>query len=671
MADWWDAHPVAAVSPSSASAPAPAAAAGNWWEAHPQASSIASTAPPSPPEAAPKPETPITADNVVRSTARGVPILGGLADKLNAATYAGLQPIERRALTALGFPADETISNAENFADRYSENLGKEQGKDAGFDESHPAVSTAAKIAGGVASTIPLAATGIGAKVLGLGTKNLPASMAAASAGGAAINAADAATRGEDIGTGAKWGLIGGALAPIAGRVIGGVAAKLFGPGSNVAETSAAGKALLRAAADDGITPENISSKLDALGPQGMIADLGPNLRSQVEALHNVPGANQEIIGTALSKRAGASSDRLNDLLDNTIGPSVDTDELGRRISTFQKAQADPLYDKVRASPVEQTPALQEVLSRPYVGVAYQKGVKMAQLRGTDVAAQPMAALDATKQALDDMVSTAKRSGRNNFAGALMDARDKLVTELDRQVPAYADARDAYAGPAAVKDAIETGSNIFSKNMTPEAVAAEAARMSQSEKIGLLAGARRSLSDKISQTGNGTTATRTLLQSGWNQPKIAAIIGDEQAGNLFSGLDRENTFTQTHNVQRDPRTAARLAASKEFPSEFENPEAPDLDMTMTGIAGAAARKAYSSAAGTVLKARRAADNVAAAKALTATGADRNAFVDAFIRHPMVRAEISARRQAIAHSSAFSALPTAAAGALTPSNPQSP
>lgn len=168
-------------------------------------------APAAPPT--PAPTEGITPTNVVRSMARGVPIIGGLADKANAATYAALSPL---------LPGDTTVSQAPSFSERYAANLEKEKQKDTGYAEQHPVANIAGELTGGIGATLPVAATATGAKLLGITGKSLPSMIAAGGASGAGIGALDAATRGQDVGTGAAFGSLFGALAPPVGRAIGG-----------------------------------------------------------------------------------------------------------------------------------------------------------------------------------------------------------------------------------------------------------------------------------------------------------------------------------------------------------------------------------------------------------------------------------------------------------------
>jgi len=161
----------------------------------------------------------IGVNNLVRSAAEGIPVLGGLANKANAAINAGLAPVMNPLF------AEKDQLKGGSFGERYAESLATQEGMSKKFEAEHPIASTAANITGGVAATLPLAATATGARLLGLTGRTLPAQVAQGAASGAGINAADAAVRGENpLTAGMVGGAIGGA-APAVARGVGALAA--------------------------------------------------------------------------------------------------------------------------------------------------------------------------------------------------------------------------------------------------------------------------------------------------------------------------------------------------------------------------------------------------------------------------------------------------------------
>jgi hypothetical protein len=151
---------------------------------------------------------PVSANNVVRQAATGVPIIGGLLNKANAATNAALAPV----LNPL-FNQKDQLSEP-TYAERYAHSLKDQEGVDKQFEEQHPIVSTAAQLAGGVASMLPVGATALGARALGIEGGSLLGRIGMSAATNAGIGATDAAVKGENVADGAMFGAAAGALGP-------------------------------------------------------------------------------------------------------------------------------------------------------------------------------------------------------------------------------------------------------------------------------------------------------------------------------------------------------------------------------------------------------------------------------------------------------------------------
>lgn len=160
-----------------------------------------------------KKDSGISVDNVARQVAKGVPIVGELANKANAATYAALGPL---------FPTDNTVSQAPTFGERYSENIDRQHKQDRAFEDEHPIVSTAANIAGGVGSLGGVMARApAAAEMLGMTGSSLPKMAAKGAVSGAALSGGDAALRGDDVTSAAMLGAALGGGAPVVGAGIG------------------------------------------------------------------------------------------------------------------------------------------------------------------------------------------------------------------------------------------------------------------------------------------------------------------------------------------------------------------------------------------------------------------------------------------------------------------
>jgi hypothetical protein len=157
---------------------------------------------------------PSMVEGLGRAAARGVPIVGGALNKLEAATNAALAP----ALNRLFDEKDQL--QEPTFGGRYEHSLRDQEGKDKAFETEHPIANAVAEIGGGIASMGGAAATQVGSKLLGLTAKTLPGMMVRGGVSGGIIDATDAAVRGENpVAAGAGGALIS-AVAPAAGRLV-------------------------------------------------------------------------------------------------------------------------------------------------------------------------------------------------------------------------------------------------------------------------------------------------------------------------------------------------------------------------------------------------------------------------------------------------------------------
>ena len=165
----------------------------------------------------------VSVENIGRALARSVPVAGSFLDELDAATNATLAPL----LDPLLPDSFEKLPE-KTWQDRYNHALAIQRGKDTAFDTEHPNLSAGIQLGGGLAATIPLAATATGAKLLGLTADTLPRAVATGMASGLGLGAATGFGNGEGgfenrLGSAAIDGLIGAVLGggvPVVGAMV-------------------------------------------------------------------------------------------------------------------------------------------------------------------------------------------------------------------------------------------------------------------------------------------------------------------------------------------------------------------------------------------------------------------------------------------------------------------
>lgn len=168
-----------------------------------------------------KPVSKVGLTDIARSAATGVPVLGGLANKANAATAALFSPVIE---PLMGDSPENVYTPGSTIRERYAKSLAMQEARDKKFAEESPVTDTAAKIVGGVAGTIPLVLRA--PKAFGL-VGTLPQQVTRSATSSAGLSAADAAVRGEDVAEAAGVGGALGAAGPLVARGIGKVIDKV------------------------------------------------------------------------------------------------------------------------------------------------------------------------------------------------------------------------------------------------------------------------------------------------------------------------------------------------------------------------------------------------------------------------------------------------------------
>lgn len=420
----------------------------------------------------------------------------------------------------------------------------------------------AAGVGGVGGAVLPLMGAGVAVPAVGriLGMSgSLGSQMLAGGLSTAAISAADTKARGGDW-SDVGWNAVAGGAAGTAAPLV----FKGLGAGWNALTRQGVPKGAANVAsamADDGISPSGLSRALAQLGPDATVMDLGPNLQSLAGGLASVRGPAQKVLRDTVEARAAGGPTRMAADIAKTLGAGPELGQLTESIISAQKAAADPLYTAVRNVPVPMQGNIKLVADTPLGKRAFAAGMEMAANDGGPVGTMTIGVLDYTKRALDDIASAAARQGQNNAARQARDMARLLAAEGDKLAPGYQAAREAFAGPAAVLEAIETGRGTFKGDMSPAELQRTLANLTASEKDAFLQGAQTAVADMLGNSANDVASVRSLLRKPYNEAKMRALIGNEATDELLRAVDRELMFGQTANaVARSSETARRMNA---------------------------------------------------------------------------------------------------------------
>lgn len=234
---------------------------------------------------------------------------------------------------------------------------------------------------------------------------------------------------------------------------------------------------------------------------------------------------------------------------------------------------------------------------------------------------------------LDDAIEAAVRAGRSNQARVLSDVRSRVVAGLDEATGGlYHDARSQFRSDSAIINALDDGRQLFNKATRPDDVLALVQQMPAAERDAFRISARDAIDEVMGNARNDALSARSLLSKDWNQQKLTALVGRQQADELLSILDRETRFAETYSAtQRGSQTRERIAAGKEFPSKVETPDVPSVaGRTIMGTLEQLGRGAIRSTRSASQARRIGREASDAASLLTAQGSSRDRIVQALM-----------------------------------------
>jgi hypothetical protein len=492
------------------------------------------------------------------------------------------------------------------------------RGAKAEFAQNRPWESGIETFAGGMAPAAasggamllePVAARGVGA-VAGPLVTAARAAMQSAPQG--AIQSVGESESRDPIEL-AKAAAIGGTLAGVMGGATSGIGQAGMGIARNIAARTTQGgaisdaqrelaKALQRDVPYGSIfdrtgsisTPAGRGmARLETLGPEARVIDVGgANTRALGDVLATLPGRAKQGFERAITERQTGRAGRLMTAADEALGTSGK--QYAPTIEALvqeRSAAAGPLYQQLQGVQVQIDNDLFGLLRRAGKE-AMGKSQRLARLAGEDQLALtnalqetrdavtnatvsgkpiPFTSLDHVKQSLYDLERAYAAKGEKGEAAAFGNLRRDLTAKLDQMSPKdasgnsiYAQAREAYAGPSQIADAVEAGRGALSEK-TPE-LAALIGSLSQSEQEGFRVGVLQALREKT-----GTEAGQTSLLKMWKEPgtsdKLRLLFGNDYR-QFAAAVAKERNLKAMEQVGRGSQTAGRLAAAEDLGADL-------------------------------------------------------------------------------------------------------
>lgn len=381
-----------------------------------------------------------------------------------------------------------------------------------------------------------------------------PATYRAAAAAGAAQGALQPVGTGDSRAVNTAVGAAGGTGAR---ALVGGVSAGARAVSRAFeAPQRTAGRLVTEALERANISPSEAVRRLAELGPEARLVDLDESLAGLARATTSRPGqaAARSTARDFLEERAAGQRNRF---IETTgLGDVTEFKQAMRQFMTQRHSEASALYREAYDAPLDlTTPGFTTLLERPTMKAVLRAAERNLLDEGSDLG--HVRVMDAAARSLSDKVGAALRAGAKDKARRFSSMRNALLAEVDRQVPAFAQARGIYAGEAQMRDAAQLGRNLFTRRLDLDDAERMIEAMGDGERASFQRGVLRGLVDKLDAVATGKDATGQLVDSPRDREILRLAFPDKAAlDRLLAGAERESTFARTRAVVKGPAAAS-------------------------------------------------------------------------------------------------------------------
>lgn len=335
----------------------------------------------------------------------------------------------------------------------------------------------------------------------------------------------------------------------------------------------------------------NIRNSLQEAADLGLpytLADTSPQMRLLAgSATRKAPNA-RELAESTIDPRSLGQADRFTQAINRDLGPTANADQVARDLTAKARREAGPLYDSFNASqPQPITPKMLELFQTP-VG-------KKAMARAQAIAANERIPLDPRnlgpreidyfKRGLDDVLESGRDpvTGRipyNEQTRAIEGVRQEFLAEADQLYPTYAPARQAYAGPAQMKDALNLGRE--GPKLSNDDVTQAIGRMGPSEQDMFRLGYRSSLAERAANMSDSGNPWLSMTGAPAKRDNLTTLFPGGADRFLRQAALEKNMGKTAQELLGGSPTAARQAMDQTFDSGFGEAVADGAGALLTG-----------------------------------------------------------------------------------------
>jgi hypothetical protein len=505
----------------------------------------------------------------------------------------GLDSFGRGAADMMSFGLADEIAAAGGAATgiggefgNYDRNLRVQRITQDQRDMADPVASTAGRIAGGVTQGVGLAKNGITLMGRLPASAGLGARVGAGAAEGAAYGGAYGLGSGEGVsdrlsqgaGGAAAGALIGGAIPAVVAGAKAAAKPVVDAVGARINPGKYASQKIAERLSNSNMTVEQAARRMEDSGLS--LADVGgKTTRNLLRTAANIPGKGADRISTQLALRQMGQGDRLKAVVGQTLADPDGYLAAKDSIAETAKRLAKPLYDQAYKTPVHYSETLEGILQTPAGKSALAKAEELAaneqvpfQQLFINVADDGKSATarrvpdtrgwDYIKRAMDDMIDSGTDSitkKATNDARIITSLKNKMLEEIDRVNPAYAQARKVWGGQQSLDKALEFGRDAMKQS--PEAVRRQIAKYGPAEKEAARAGAAEWIRNAIDQRNFTQNAILKFFSNRQQYKNLRSLFdNDEQFKTFRQAVFAEAKKRSTYEaVKGNSTTAAQMA----------------------------------------------------------------------------------------------------------------
>lgn len=452
-----------------------------------------------------------------------------------------------------------------------------------------------AEIGGGIATPAALASKGVTlagrfGSGAAQGAKGLAARAGLLGVEGAGYGAVSAVGNDTDVGTGMLYGGIGGAAVPVVGGFLR-AAAKPVADAVR-ARVNPAGFATEKVAERLGnMSPQQAANRM-AANPGSSLADVGgPSARTLLRTATNIPGKAKDAVNARLTLRQFGQGDRLKDAIGKTFADPDGYLAAKDKIAEDAMKLASPVYQQAYARPVHFSETLEGILETPAGKQALrhaetlagneQAPFKQMFVNILDDGGQVVRRVpdtrgwDYIKRSMDDMIEAQRDSITKKYTNEgriLIGLRNKMLDEVDRLNPTYAQARSIWAGKAELDDALEAGRDVF--KASPAGFKATVANMGPSQRAAARIGAAETLRGQIDAAGVTNNAILRIFSKPQQMRNLQTLFETpeqfkEFRKTIFAEARKRSTYEAVKNNSSTVAQAADMAEAGGLKETFD------------------------------------------------------------------------------------------------------